>query len=76
MKFQFSDGGRVAAGYKGSAGDCVVRSVAIATGLPYQQSTTSLTSYRPANEWANVSGEQAMRGPEFTNPQSSGRWNR
>ena len=37
MRFQFNDGGRVAAGYKGSAGDCVVRSVAIATGLPYQQ---------------------------------------
>jgi len=37
MKFQFNDGGRTAAGYKGSAGDCVVRSVAIATGLPYQQ---------------------------------------
>ena len=37
MKFQFNDGGRVAAGYKGSAGDCVVRSVAIATGLPYQE---------------------------------------
>ena len=36
MKFQFNDGGRVSAGYKGSAGDCVVRSVAIATGLPYQ----------------------------------------
>lgn len=37
MKFQFDDGGRVAAGFKGSTGDCVVRAVAIATGLPYQQ---------------------------------------
>jgi len=37
MKVQFNDGGRVAAGYKGGAGDCVVRSVAIATELPYQQ---------------------------------------
>ena len=37
MKFHFNDGGRIAAGYKGSAGDCVVRSVAIATGLPYQE---------------------------------------
>ena len=37
MKFKFNDGGRVATGYKGSAGDCVVRSVAIATGLPYQE---------------------------------------
>ena len=37
MKFQFNDGGRKAAGYKGNTGDCVVRSFAIATGLPYQQ---------------------------------------
>jgi hypothetical protein len=27
----------VAAGYKGRTGDCVVRSITIATGLPYQQ---------------------------------------
>jgi hypothetical protein len=37
LKFQFDDGGRQAAGLKGKTGDCVVRSVAIATGLPYQQ---------------------------------------
>jgi hypothetical protein len=37
LKFQFNDGGREAAGYKGKTGDCVVRSVAITTGLPYQQ---------------------------------------
>lgn len=35
--FQFDDGGRAAAGYKGKAGDCVVRAIAIATGHPYQQ---------------------------------------
>jgi hypothetical protein len=32
----FDDGGRAAAGYKGFAGDCVTRAIAIATGLPYQ----------------------------------------
>tara|TARA_B100000795_G_C22640138_1_gene376137 strand:- start:168 stop:656 length:489 start_codon:yes stop_codon:yes gene_type:complete len=31
-----NDGGRAKAGYKGRTGDCVVRSVAIVTGLPYQ----------------------------------------
>lgn len=30
------DGGREAAGYKGEAGDCVTRAIAIATGIPYQ----------------------------------------
>src|SRR5215471_5910448 len=33
---QYDDGGRAAAGYKGQAGDCVCRSIAIITGLPYQ----------------------------------------
>ena len=34
-KYKFSDGGRAAAGFKGDAGDCVARSIAIATGRPY-----------------------------------------
>lgn len=37
MNFISNDGGRAAAGYKGSARDCVVRSIAIATGKPYQE---------------------------------------
>ena len=35
--FVFNDGGRAAAGYKGSTGDCVVRAIAIATGQNYQK---------------------------------------
>lgn len=35
--FQLDDGGRRAAGYKGAAGDCVVRAIAIATARPYQE---------------------------------------
>jgi hypothetical protein len=31
------DGGRAAAGYKGHTGDCVCRSIAIATQMPYQE---------------------------------------
>lgn len=36
MKVIYDDGGRAYSGYKGKAGDCVVRSVAIATGKSYQ----------------------------------------
>ena len=36
-QFQYDDGGRKLAGYKGSADDCVCRAIAIATGLPYKQ---------------------------------------
>lgn len=35
--FIHNDGGRAAAGFKGNTGDCVVRAVAIASGLPYQE---------------------------------------
>ena len=37
MKFIYNDGGRVAAGYKGTTGDCVARAIAIAAQLPYQE---------------------------------------
>lgn len=37
MPFTANDGGRAAAGYKGHAGDCVTRAIAIASGKPYQE---------------------------------------
>ena len=37
VEFNFNDGGRAEAGYKGRTGDCVTRAVAIAAQLPYQQ---------------------------------------
>lgn len=37
MQFIRNDGGRKEAGFKGSAGDCVVRAVAIASGRPYRE---------------------------------------
>lgn len=37
VPFVKDDGGRAAAGYRGTAGDCVVRSIAIATESPYQE---------------------------------------
>ena len=36
MKFRYDDGGAQTAGYKGEAGDCVVRSFAIASGEGYE----------------------------------------
>ena len=36
MPFVIDDGGRTEAGYKGVAGDCVTRAIAIAADLPYQ----------------------------------------
>ena len=45
MGFVFHDGGRAAAGYKGKTGDCVTRSIAIATGKTYQQVYDALNQF-------------------------------
>lgn len=37
MTYQFDDGGRAAAGFKGKASDCVTRAVAIVTGKRYRE---------------------------------------
>src|SRR6266853_960880 len=43
VKFVYDDGGRAAAGYRGKAGDCVCRAIAIATGKPYREIYGELT---------------------------------
>ena len=35
IRYIYNDGGREAAGFKGSASDCVARSIAIVSGRPY-----------------------------------------
>lgn len=37
IQFNFNDGGRKDSGYKGFTGDCVCRSIAIASGKPYSE---------------------------------------
>lgn len=46
--FKFNDGGRSAAGFKGNAGDCGVRAVAIATGQDYRAVYTDLARLNKA----------------------------
>ena len=36
IQFEADDGGRQEAGYKGLTGDCVIRSIAITSGIPYK----------------------------------------
>ena len=38
MEFNFNDGGRAKAGYKGRAGDCVARAIVIASRVTLQAS--------------------------------------
>lgn len=42
--FVYNDGGRSAAGFRGSTGDCTTRAIAIAAGMPYQQVYDDLNS--------------------------------
>lgn len=37
MMFNYNDGGRESAGFKGKTGDCVCRSISIITGKPYKE---------------------------------------
>jgi hypothetical protein len=48
-RYRYDDGGRSAAGYKGTTGDCVVRSITIATELPYQSIYDALNIEAKAN---------------------------
>lgn len=48
--FQFNDGGRAAAGFKGPAGDCAARAIAIACQMPYAEAYALVNEHaRPAN---------------------------
>lgn len=48
IDFRFNDGGREVAGYKGRAGDCVCRAIAIATGRDYKEIYEYLANHRAA----------------------------
>lgn len=53
MEYKHNDGGRKAAGFNGKAGDCVARSISIASGLPYAEVYATLaqgTGDQPAGK--------------------------
>lgn len=55
LPFQYDDGGRAAAGYRGRARDCAARAIAIATGCSY------LDIYRALAEEAAAEDTAARR---------------
>ena len=62
LKFRYHDGGRVDAGYRGEARDCVARAVAIASGSPYKEVYATL---------AEGNASQKVRGTEKRRPKSA-----
>ncbi len=58
MQFQYDDGGRAEAGYKGSTGDCGVRALAIAADMPYQEACDLVNKFAATER----SGKRRGRG--------------
>jgi len=65
--FIFNDGGRSAAGFKGSARDCVTRAVAIAAELPYGEVYKALNA-------GSASERRAGRNSARTGISVKSRW--
>ena len=69
MKFVYDDGGRKEEGYKGHAGDCVCRAIAIVGGIPYGLVYAEL-AHGTANErktkHSKNSGSRTARNGIFT----------
>jgi len=49
MRYVFSDGGRADAGFRGTTGDCGVRAISIATGMPYREVYDKLFALKGAS---------------------------
>jgi len=63
MKYQYNDGGRSAAGFKGDTGDCVTRAIAIALDRPYSEIYDGLNGCRDnMRQTKRVRGSSARTG--------------
>lgn len=66
-RFTLNDGGRAAAGFRGKAGDCAARAIAIACGVPYRE------AYDAINEQA---ARERPRGGRAASDARTGVWPR
>jgi hypothetical protein len=65
LRWVHHDGGRAAAGYRGKAGDCTTRAIAIASGLPYAEVHAALAH-------GNGSQRRSKRTPKKSHTADSG----
>jgi len=69
--WEYDDGGRKRAGFKGTTGDCVVRAIAIAAELPYQQVYDELfAASREFAETRNCRTARFLRGKGRCSPRT------
>lgn len=69
MKFIQDDGGRTAVGFKGSAGDCVCRAVAIASGRGYGMVYNDLSAGTAAQRATKRKGKRPASARNGINTQ-------
>lgn len=69
MKFVYNDGGREAANFKGTTGDCVCRAIAIATERPYKEIYDLINEYGKAER----PNRKTRRGNKHNGSRSSAR---
>ncbi len=60
MPYVYDDGGRTDAGFRGDAGDCVTRAIAIATETPYRDVYDALAGFRHALTGKSKSAREGM----------------
>lgn len=61
MKFVYDDGGRKAAGYTGTACDCVCRAIAIAAEKPYQEVYDLINEFAKRERKTKLKGRSSAR---------------
>lgn len=71
LSYVYDDGGRAAAGFKGKAGDCVARSIAIVSGRPYAEVYAALAAGTGAQR-AGKRGKRSASAREGIN--TSRKW--
>lgn len=67
LAYVMDDGGREAAGFKGSARDCVARAVAIASGKPYAEVYAELAKGRGTQRRSKRTGKKSASAREGIN---------
>lgn len=71
MKYTYNDGGRKAAGFAGTAGDCVTRAICIAAEMPYDEVYQRLANGNAAQRVtkrtrASLAGKRTARSGIYT----------
>ena len=72
LSYEYDDGGRRDAGYKGDTGDCVVRAIAIVTGKPYKEVYRVMATEMKAHGYTASGNAYATSEKKLKTPRKRG----